>query len=121
MLKMLDEKMKQENDRWLEEQLALKPEIPDDDFLSRVMDEVETSHAKGLSQRTIILFSTYLAAFVMLIAVTPWSWISTQISVGRTELLSAFTTTADIQTPFISISVIFIISFFAVVLGLEQK
>lgn len=121
MLKILDKKMKQENDRWLEEQLILKPEIPDDDFLSRVMDEVETSHAKGLSQRTIILFSTYLVAFVILMIVTPWNWITAQISVGRMEILNAFSSTADLKAPFISMSVIFIISFFAVVLGLEQK
>lgn len=121
MLKILDDMMKNENDKWLEEQLKSKPEIADDDFVARVMNDVDTSHASGFSRRKVILFSTYLFSFVIFAFVTPWEWLSTKLSAGRLELLSSFSSSAEMQSSIMTISIIFIVSFFAVVLGLEQS
>ncbi len=121
MLKMLEDKMKHENDKWLEDQLKSEPKIAEDDFFNLVMDDVKAIHARSGARRKIVLFSTYLIAFVTFAIVTPWQWISTQISSGRAEILNNFSAGAEMQTPIMTLSVIFIISFLGVVLGLEQK
>ena len=121
MLKMLEDKMEHENDKWLEDQLKTEPPIAEDDFVTRVMQDVEESHSKAGARRKIILFSTYLISFLVFALVTPWQWFSSQISMGRAELVSNLSVGADMQIPFVTLSLIFIAVFFGVVLGLEQK
>ncbi len=113
--------MKHENDKWLEEQLTTPPSIENADFVNRVMDEVGKSHSKAHSQRKLILFSTYVISISIFLVITPWDWLSMQLNASRMELLSTFSTNGEMQTSLMTISVIFIISFFGVVLGLEQK
>ncbi len=121
MLKMLEDKMEHENDKWLEEQLKSEPKVTDNDFVNRVMDQVEETHSHAGTKRKVILFSTYLIAIVTFALVTPWQWLSAKLSFARMDLLNNFTAGAEMQVPIMALSVIFIVSFFGVVIGIEQK
>ncbi len=121
MLKMLENKMNPENEKWLEKQLKSEPYIAEDDFVSKVMDQVDADYSKVRFQRKIILFSTYAISIVIFLFATPWKWFTEQIIAGRTEILNTFNNTNEMQTPFMTVSIIFIITFFVIVLGLEQR
>lgn len=121
MLKILEDKMNNENEKWLEEQLKSEPYIAHDDFVNNIMEKVDAEYSKERFQRKTILITTYVISMAIFLFATPWKWLTEQITAGRTEILNTFNAANDMQTPFMAVSLIFIITFFVIVFGLEQR
>ncbi|MBL4601648.1 MAG: hypothetical protein JKY84_02775 [Emcibacteraceae bacterium] len=113
--------MKREDDKWLEQQLMLQPQINKDGFNDIVMTEIEVFRKKEHEMRKNILLGTYVTSFIILLIATPWGWLSTWLN-DYQSLLTIFTASEQ-GTPFpiISLSILFVISFTIFIFGQETN
>ena len=110
MLKILEEKMNSENDKWLEEQLSNTPQDGDDSFTAHIMEKIDHHRARETRKRQAILTGVYLAALIVFIIVTPWSWLGQRLADGQGFLTSSLMGDAGNSSVLLSSTLAIVIS-----------
>ena len=117
----MDEKMEHEEDKWLEQQLKATPDIDQDGFSARIMDEVKVYQSNQARTRKSILLTTYVVSFVLFMLITPWSWLIAKINAVQLDISGLLSLNSDSQIPLIGIAVLFVILFTVYIFGQETN
>lgn len=113
--------MEHEQDKWLEQQLKATPEIEQNGFSARVMDEVKTYQSSQNTARKNILLATYIVSFALLVLITPWDWLITKINATQVDISSLLALSTDSQLPLIGLAMLFVIFFTVYIFGQETN
>ncbi|MBT5072136.1 MAG: hypothetical protein HOJ34_11855 [Kordiimonadaceae bacterium] len=121
MLKTMDDKMKHENDKWLESQMKAAPSIENNDFSASVMENIELYSAKKHEERRTVLQLAYVISGLLFLLLTPWIWISDKISESQNTVSGILSGTTDVSASILSLSILFIVIISTFVMGQESS
>lgn len=121
MLKTMEDKMKHENDKWLERQMKTTPSIDENDFSSSVMENIELYRVKKREERRTILQLAYVISVLFFLLLTPWNWLTAKISESQPLLSNLVSGASETSFSLLSVSILFIVIISTFVMGQESS
>lgn len=121
MLKTMEDKMKHENDKWLEGQMKTAPSVEDNDFSATVMEKIEIYQLRKSEQRRTILQLAFVISGLLFLLLTPWNWLTDKISESQSLVTTLLSSTSETSTSIFSLSILFVVIISTFVVGQESS